>query len=475
MCAALMFALLANVTIVQAFGSHGLNSDARNERSVIARFDRPRGDILTYDGTTIATSRESGAAPYAYRRHYAGGEAYAAVTGQASLYRNTGIEQAEDDVLSGHDPRVRVRSIVRHGRAPGADVRLTITDRVQRAAYQGLRSAGHPGAAVAVNPATGAILAMASYPSYDPDARTTTDPAALDALDRRLADDPAEPLVNRAIGRTYPPGAAFTLVTAAAALSSGEYAPASRVAAPARLRLPGDAGDLPSPGGRCGDGRPTLPEAFRGSCDTAFAGIGLQLGQDVLRDQAEAFGFNDAGLAVPLPVARSTFPAGMDRARTALSAIGRHLDRVTPLMLAMLSAAVANQGVLMRPYLVEEVRLPDGSLIDRADPVRYRVAMTPEPARALTSMMTPVAATGGPGMSAALPDTSSALPGTAVLPGSSAALPGLWVAAGSGPAALFTAFAPAGSPEVAVGVVLEHAPPSAAAPIARSVVEAALA
>ncbi|MEV0346691.1 penicillin-binding transpeptidase domain-containing protein [Nonomuraea sp. NPDC050680] len=456
-CAMLLFAVLANITVIQGFGGRGLNADPRNQRSAIARFDHPRGDILTYDGTTVATSRATAHGPYAYRRAYPEGERYAPVTGTASLSRTTGIEGAADDVLSGDDPRIEVRSLVRHGKARGADVRLTIIDRAQAAAYEGLKAAGRPGAAVALNPATGAILALASYPSYDPNAYTTTNPTELAKTDRRLRGDPTGPLLNRAVSLRYPPGSAFKLVTAAAALSSGEYSPTSRVNAPARLRLPGSTAYLPDTGGHCGDTHPTLPDAFRSSCDTAFAGIGLQLGQDILRDQAEAFGFNDRGLTIPLQVIASTYPPNMDRAQTALSAIGRHDVRVTPLMIAMLSAAVANHGVLMRPYLVEDVRLPDGSLIDRADPAPYRVTMPAALAGQLTSMMLTVTGAGGSG--------------------TAAAIPGVEVAAKSGAGedhALFTAFAPADTPEVAVGVVLEHAAPSTAALIARAVLEAAL-
>lgn len=456
MCAALLFVLLADITLVQGFGTRGLNADPRNQRLVIARFDHPRGDILTYEGAIIATSRKTDGQAYAYRRVYTDGDLYAPVTGEASLNRTTGIEQAADGVLSGDDPRIQVSSLVRHGRAQGAAVRLTISEGAQWAAYEGLRAAGRPGAAVAINPATGAILALASYPSYDPNAYTTTDPAELAETDRRLRGDPGRPLLNRAVNQSYPPGSAFKLVTAAAALSSGEYTPTSRVDAPARRRLPGGTAGLPG-SALCGEAHPTLPDAFRTSCDAAFAGIGLQLGQDILRDQAEAFGFNAGDLTIPLRVSASTYPLNMDRAQTALSAIGRYHDRATPLMIAMLSAAVANHGVLMRPYLVEDVRLPDGSLIDRANPRPYRVTMPAALARQLTSMMLTAPGAGGSG--------------------TAASTPGVAVAAKTGTAedhALFTGFAPADRPEVAVGVVLEHAAASAAGPIARAILEAAL-
>jgi peptidoglycan glycosyltransferase len=466
LCAALLFAVLAHVTLVQAFGSPVLNADPRNERPLIARFGHPRGDILTYDGTAIATSRPAGG-PYRYKytRIYRYGEVYAPVTGHLSLYRATGVEGAQDAVLSGDDAKVKVRSLVRDGAVEGADVRLTIRDRAQWVAYQSLRETGVPGAAVAVDPATGAVLALASYPSYDPNAFATFDRARLAETARRLGRAPARPLLNRALQGRYPPSATFKVVTTAAALASGEHTPASLLDAPARLPLPGSSAYVRNDAD-CRDARPTLVYAFQVSCDTAFANLGLQLGQDLLRDQAEAFGFNAERLAIPLPAAPSRFPTAMDRAQTALAAIGRHDVRATPLMIAMLSAAVANDGVLMRPYLVQDVRLADGSVINRADPAPYRRAVAPTLAKHLAAMMTTVTHVGGTGTGAAIPGMEVAAK-TAVSAGVS----------GVEDNALVTAFAPANRPEVAVGVVLERPGPraGAAATIARAVIEAVLA
>ncbi|MEU8248033.1 penicillin-binding transpeptidase domain-containing protein [Nonomuraea sp. NPDC048916] len=472
-CGAMFFSLLANITYVQTVGARGLYADPRNERALLARFGHPRGDILTYEGRTIVRSRESRRGPYEYRRVYTDGEMYAPVTGYVSLHQAAGIEQAENGVLSGDDPGMRMRRLVRDGEVDGADVRLTIRQRVQWAAYQSLRSAGLPGAAVAIDPATGAILALASYPSYDPNAYSTLNPDRLARVDHDLSLDPGRPLLNRALERSYPPGSAFTVVTAATALASGEYTPESRLSGPARLPLPGRPDHLSNPGGRpCGDGTPSLARAFRRSCDTAFADLGLRLGQDSLRDQAEAFGFGAGDLAIPLRVVPSTLPRELDRAGTALTAAGRHLERATPLVIAMLSAAVANDGVMMRPYLVQDVRLPDGSIINRGDATPYRTTLAAPLARQLASMMTAVTRPGGTGTAAAIAGVEVAAGGTP------AAFSGIRPATGAGPRdhAVFTAFAPADAPEVAVGVVLEHAPPgdSAAIPIARAVLQAAL-
>ncbi|MFG3440109.1 penicillin-binding transpeptidase domain-containing protein [Nonomuraea sp. NPDC047897] len=448
-CAVLLFVLLAHVTHLQAFGARDLAADRRDERALLARYAHPRGDILTYDGRILATSAATGTGPYRHRRVYPGAKMYAPVTGHFSLHRATGIERAEQAVLSGADPKVRMRALVKDGPHEGADVRLTLRHRVQQAAYQELARAGRPGAAVAIDPATGAILALASYPSYDPAGHAAQDAAAVLAADLLLRRDPARPLLNRALHGTYPPGPAFEVVTAAAALASGEYTIASLISAPdGQVTPPPDHPAGTPPGSderRCGNGTPTLAHAFRRSCGGAFAALGRQLGQDLLRDQAEAFGFNAGDLAVPLRVAASTFPAGPDRPGAVVQAGPQ--DRATPLMIAMLSAAVANGGVAMRPYLVQEVRLPDGSIINRADPRPYRTAVPPELAGQLTVLMA-----------------------TATRPG--LALEGVEVAAKSSPAVV-TAFAPATAPEVAVGVVLEPGP-ARAAPVARAILRAAL-
>ncbi|WP_188191693.1 penicillin-binding transpeptidase domain-containing protein [Nonomuraea sp. SYSU D8015] len=464
LCAWMLFVLLIHVTIVQAFCSHTLNADPRNERPLIARFGQPRGDILTYDGTAIAMSRPTGGGPYRYRRVYRHGELYAPVTGHLSLHRATGIEQAQDAVLSGDDAKVKVRSLVRDGAAEGADVRLTISDRAQWAAYQGLKETGVPGAVVAIDPARGAILALASYPSYDPNTLTSFDRARLAETARRLRQAPGQPLLNRALHRAYPPGSTFKLVTTAAALASGEYAPASLLDAPARLVLPGSSAYVRNHPG-CRDRHPTLMYAFQVSCETAFANLGMQLGQDLLRDQAEAFGFNAENLRIPLPTTPSRYPTAADRAQTALAAIGHHGNRATPLMIAMMSAAVANDGLLMRPYLVEEVRLPDGSVINRAGPTPYRRAVPPTLAKHLAALMTTVTHAGGTGTGAAVQGVEVAAE-TAI----SRTVPG------AEDHALVTAFAPADKPEVAVGVVLERpgARADAVARIARAVIQAVL-
>ncbi|WP_329085123.1 MULTISPECIES: peptidoglycan D,D-transpeptidase FtsI family protein [unclassified Streptosporangium] len=467
MCGGMLFALLANVTYLQALDSERLNEDPRNQRTMIARFESPRGRILLRDGTVIATSRKARSATYRYRRVYPGGPLYAAITGHFSLYGTGtgGVEQAEEALLSGNDPRVKVRGLV-DGTRGGATLRLTVDRGAQRAAYDGLRATGKPGAVVAIDPRTGAILAMVSLPSYDPNLYTSFDAAGLDRVDKRLQGDPADPLLNRAIQRNYPPGSTFKIITSAAALGSGRYDLDTRVSAPKAFRLPGTGTYLRNSGGAaCGDGALPLLRAFKLSCNTPFAKIGVDLGQDALREQAEAFGFDTDDLEVPMPVARSVYPPVLDDAQTAMSALGQFDVRATPLMIAMIAAAVANDGSLMRPHLVDEVSLVDGTVIDVTEPSPYRRALSAEEAERLTEMMIAVTGRGGTGAAAA------------VRGGKVAGKTGTAENAVSGEDhAVFSGFAPAASPRIAVGVLVEGGGPGGrvAAPIARAVIEAFL-
>ncbi|MGJ6964327.1 peptidoglycan D,D-transpeptidase FtsI family protein [Streptosporangium sp. G11] len=465
MCGGMLFALLANVTYLQALDSEQLKEDPRNQRTMIARFESPRGRILLRDGTVIATSRKARNATYRYRRVYPGGPLYAAITGHFSPYSTGGVEQAEEALLSGNDPRVKVRGLL-EGTRGGATLRLTVDRGAQRAAYDGLRATGKPGAVVAISPRTGAILAMVSLPSYDPNLYTSFDAATLDRVDKRLRGDPEDPLLNRAIQRTYPPGSTFKVITGAAALGSGRYDLDTPVGAPKSFRLPGSGTYLRNLGAAaCGDGALPLFQAFRLSCDIPFAKLGVDLGHDALREQAEAFGFDTDDLEVPMPVVRSVYPPLLDDARTAMSALGRLDVRATPLMIAMIAAAVANDGSLMRPHLVDEVRLVDGTVIDVTEPSPYRRTLSAEEAERLTEMMIAVTGRGGAGAAAAVRGVKVAgKTGAAgnVAPGENHAI--------------FSGFAPAVSPRIAVGVLVEGDGPGGrvAAPIARAVIEAFL-
>ena len=476
-CLLLFGLLLINVNYVQVVKAKSYRDDPRNRRVLVRTYDRQRGPIVLGTGKnrqTVATSVRT-TDSLTYLRTYPGGEVYAPVTGFYSLlYGRTGVERLDDRVLSGEDDRLFVRRLSDYvtGNAPqGGSIVLTLNRAAQQAAYDGLK--GKVGAVVALDPRTGAVLAMASSPSYDPTPLSSHDTDQIRTAYGRLTADPRNPLQNRAVERTYPPGSTFKVITAAAALASGRYTPDTRIPAPTVLKLPQTSKTLSNFGGeRCGDGATdTLADALTISCNTAFASLGLALGQDAIRKQAEAFGLGDNSLVLPQRVATSIYPDTLSPPQEAQSAIGQYDVRVTPLQMAMVAAGIANGGEVMRPYLVSEVQAPDLSTLDVAKPEPYRRAVSQQVAATMTTLMEGVV-TRGTG-------TAAQLSGVRVAGKTGTAQHG----PGAAPHAWFIGFAPAQDPKVAVAVLVEDGGSlgsdatggKVAAPIAREVLRAVLA
>lgn len=466
---ALITALMINANLIAVvFGNDYKNRDG-NARLIIAEYDHERGPIVVGSRPIARSVPTTGRLKY--QRVYRDALLYAPATGYYSLYGATGMEKAANALLSGTDDRLFVDRLntLFSGRQPrGGSVTLTLNPAAQQAAYDGLD--GQRGAVVALDPRTGAILAMASVPSYDPNLLASHDPAKVSATYDRLVADPADPLLNRAIQQTYPPGSLFKVVVAAAALSSGTFTPQTKVPGPAVLDLPQTTADLRNYDGLpCLGGTLTLAQALAISCNTAFAHVGLQLGGDAIRAQAEKFGFNHA-FQVPLAVVPSIFPPDLNPPQTAQSAIGQFDVRATTLQMAMVAAGVADNGLVMNPYLVAEERAPDLSTLSVAQPSVFSRAVTPEVAAQLNAMMVGVV-TNGTGANAAIPGISVAGKTGTAETGPSAP-PHVW----------FMAFAPADNPRVAVAVIVENGGRlgndatggAVAAPIARSVMEAVL-
>jgi penicillin-binding protein A len=467
----LFFALLLNVNYVQVLRADELNSRADNRRVLLDEYGSQRGAILLGDDTVLAQSVPVDD-QFKFQREYPNAEPYAAATGYYSFFfGRSALERTQNDILSGKDDRLFVRRMVDllTGRErEGGSIKLTLNPAAQQAAFDGLE--GKKGAVVALDPRTGALLAMATTPTYDPNPLASHDTATQQEAWDALMNDPDKPADNRAIAYTYPPGSTFKLVTAAAALESGRYTPDTVVPAPAAFDLPQSTADLPNENGRpCGDGQTTLTDALRVSCNTAFAGIGVDLGGDALRTQAEKFGYGSKPMH-DLNAATSQFPANPDAAQTALSAIGQFDVRSTPLQVAMISAAIANGGIVMEPYLVAEILDPQLAPIETIEPRQVSQAVSGQTARELTQMMVEVVEN-GTGRNAQIDGIPVAgKTGTAQS------------AQGKAPYAWFTSFAPADDPRVAVAVVIEEAPGATdnisggrlAAPIARAVMEAVL-
>lgn len=472
--ALLLVALLVNAVRVMVVESGSATSDPANRRLAIARYDRPRGAILV--GSRPVTGARDTGGQLAWARTYRNGPLYAPVTGFASqTYGTSLLEGTEDGLLTGTSPRLASvplwKEITRDRQRPG-DVHTTIDAAAQQAAFAGL--AGRRGAVAALDPATGRILALVSSPSYDPGLLAGTGPRVAGQW-RRLNDDPAQPMLDRAIRQTYPPGSTFKVVTAAAALESGAV---TDLEAPTRspdpYRLPGTDWSLTNEGRGCTDA--SVLDAFRVSCNTVFAKLGADVGLGAMVRQAEAFGFNDAGLRIPTGVAKSNFDRAMGPDQVALSAIGQFDTTATPLQMAMVAAAVGDGGELMRPYLVDRVTNHGGAVVERTEPRRLHRAVSQETARRLRQLMEAVV-TDGTG-------TNAAIPGVVVGGKTGTAQHGI---GNTGtPYAWFISYArPEGSSRaaVAVAVVVEDAEAAradisgggSAAPIARAVMRAVLA
>lgn len=482
-CLVLLLALLVNATYLQYWRATELNSLAEhpdNRRVLNEDFSRPRGDILV--GTRAIAESKPVDDQYEFQRNYPAPLRYAHLTGFFSRDAGIGgVEATENMVLSGNDAKLfvkRVIDMVGNQTPEGGSVRLTINAAAQKAAYETLRSLGPrtQGAVVALQPTTGRILAMVSSPTFDPSRLATHDFSAALKAKQGYLDDELDPLDNRAIEETLPPGSTFKLVTAAAALESGRYQPDTMVPGGARLDLPLTTTDLVNhTGGGCGGDRITLTQALMVSCNVSFGDVGMKVGAEKLREQAEKFGFGrryftdlDDDLTRQ---AVSRFPENPDAPQTAFSSIGQFDVSATPLQMALVAAGIANNGQVMRPYLVDEIRTSDLDVIDKTEPEPLEQAISPATARELTDMM--VAVVDG---------------GTA----SSAQVPGVQVAGKTGtaqsaperpPYAWFVSFAPADDPQVAVAVVVQDAGVARdqisgsglAAPIAKAVMEAVMA
>lgn len=473
MVAGVMFALLlTSTTYIQFIRADSLNQRPGNSRVLYKEFGRERGPILVA-GQPIAESVEVDDA-YNYQRRYPEGTEYAAVTGYYSLvYGPSSMESAEDGYLSGTADQLFYRRLADlfTGRQPqGASVQLTLSAKAQQAAWEALGD--QRGAVVAIEPATGKILAMVSKPSYDPNILSSHDRTEVTNAWESLNDDPTRPLENRAIaGRLYPPGSVFKLVVAATALESGQYTPDSLLDGPAELELPQSTTTLPNDfSGACSsNGRITLANALRISCNTAFGSLGMDLGTEAILSQAEDFGFDHA-LNVPLSVTPSSFPVDPSQAQLAQSSIGQYDVRVTPLQIAMISAAIANGGTQMKPYLVDTISDTNLDVIRREQPEVLSEPISALTASQLTTMMVSVVKNGT---------------------GTRAKISGVQVAGKTGtaqqgendpPHAWFTGFAPADNPQVAVAVIVEDggnlgtraSGGRSAAPIAKKVMQAVI-
>ena len=471
-CGILVLALLVRDNWIQYVQAEGLKTNKQNRRVAIAQYSQPRGNIIV-DGRPITGSVATDGVDFKYKRTYKNGPMWAPVTGYASqAFGLTQLESIEDGTLTGNDDRMFFNRTVDMftGKKPkGGDVITTLNAKAQEAAYKGLGK--NKGAVAALDPRTGKVLALASTPSYDPSkfAGSSTDDAD---VWKGMSKDKEEPTLNRALRQTYPPGSTFKVLTAAAALENGKYtdidAPTN---SPLPWQLPLSSQPLPNEGNiPCKNA--TLRQALRFSCNTVFGKLGDDLGKEKMLEEAKKFGFNDE-IFMPVRAAASFYPEKMDRPGNALSSIGQFDTRATPLQMAMVAAGVANDGKLMRPYMVDSLRAPNLNTIDQTSPEQMSQPLSSENAGKLQDMMETVVKEGT--------GTNAQIPGATVGGKTGTAQHG--VDNSENPYAWFISYAKTdeGSP-VAVAVVVESsdtlrddiAGGKLAAPIAKDVMKAVL-
>jgi peptidoglycan glycosyltransferase len=473
--------LLGFTTYWQLWAASSLAARQDNLNEVVQEQSIDRGRILAANGEVLAKSvpRKTTDGRKIYVRRYPRGPVFAQITGYSSPSANrSGLEQSQNDYLTGSNSDLS--GVLAHefhsitgGTVKGNDVVTSLDPAVQAAAFNGLKATGQPGAAVAIVPSTGQVVALASWPSFNPNAAVLGTKAWLKTLHA-----PDAPLLDRVTQGLYPPGSTFKVITTAAALASGRYTPTSTFTDPGSFLEYGQA--IHNDNGERFPGSFDLSFALTKSINTVFAQIGATLCPQnrcpLLQNAMSAFGMYRApqidlpsdqvvasGLADPdRPGHLLPIDGKLDPARTA---IGQYTLQVTPLQMAMVAAAIANGGTVMRPSLVQRIVGPGGRTIATTKPESDGKATTPEIAAELRAMMGNVVKDGT---------------------GTAAALAGVSVAGKTGTAqtsrpglndAWFIAFAPQENPQIAIAVIVEDTPQyggQIAAPIARAMIQAYL-
>jgi peptidoglycan glycosyltransferase len=469
---AMFLSLFVATSWIQVVDADNLAQNPANTRTRLDSYQIQRGSIIV-DGSAIAVSVPTDDR-YQYQRVYTDAAMWAPVTGYFNpvLQSATGIEQALNADLSGTGSNAffaEIERILSGQPQQGLSAQLTLNAKAQRAAWDGLK--GLQGAVVAIEPATGRILAMASTPSFDTNALASHDSTKVDAEHDRLAADPTKPLYNRAIaGNLNPPGSTFKVVVAAAALASGDWTLESTLPNPARYALPGSDNLVSNAwGGTCGDGpTATIAEALKRSCNIPMAELAVEVGDKAIRETAEKFGFNSS-FELPLESTASEYPADLNAPETALTGFGQGQVTATPLQMAMVAAGVANGGAVMKPRMVDAVIGDDFAVHKQFTDEAFDQVLSAADAKALSAVLVQGVDSGAA--------TGARIDGVDVAGKTGTA------ENGSRPYTLwFTGFAPAENPKVAVAVVVEDgggrgqsgSGNAIAAPIAKKVIEAVL-
>ena len=470
----LFAAMFIQLNYLQVVRADKLANDPGNSRNAVRDFGQPRGRIITADGRVVAESypNPKPSTDYQNLRRYPGGSLYGHITGYFSFtYGSTGIERRYNSVLAGHKTALTIRSLtdLLKSKTVTADVTLTVNNELQQFAARQLRK--RQGSIVVVDTRDGSVLAAVSYPSFDPNSFAGTNFVAIRETFTTLNRDPAKPMLARSYRERYPPGSTMKVVTTAAGLDTKVAGPQTLYPVLRSLPLRFTKRPLRNfGGGACGG---ELASAFRVSCNTSFAQLGLDLGGPKLAVAANGFGFNrKPPLDISPGAAASNFPAPdyfiRNDPQLAQAAIGQGQVSATTLEMALVAAGIANGGVIKEPHFMKEVRDSEGAIVESASSNDWLRATTPETATEITKMMVDVVQNGT---------------------GTRAAIKGVQVAAKTGTAqtgrgtahAWTIGFAPADTPRIAVAVIIENQPDQGAstggkiaAPIAREVLTKAL-
>lgn len=468
----IMFAMLGlAVTNTQFISAPSLNADPRNVRTNLHAAEIDRGPIIV-EKTAIASSELDD--DNHYTRVYDQGSLYVSATGYFSSvgYGSTGIEAAQENVLDGQSQTLlgqRLRNLLTGEKRQGGGVELTLRASMQEAAAAALGD--RKGAVVALDAKTGAILALYSSPSFDPNALASRDAGEVQDAYATLDADPKNPMLNRTISERYAPGSTFKVLTAIALIENGIANPDTRMDSPVSTTLPGTNTEVSNiESSTCGDGKPTLTEAFARSCNTTFVLASEKLTTQQLTDVTKRFGFGHEQ-EIPLTVIPSVFPSDADSAQLAMSSIGQYTVQATPMQMAQVAQTIANGGQMMSPYLIKQIVDADNQTIRKTKATEAGRPISADTASKVTGMMQAVVSQPyGSGTPMALPNVSvAAKTGTAE------------TGEGDRANAWAIGFAPADNPQIAFAVIVEgdETNPTphggdVAGPVAKAVLEAGL-
>ncbi|GAA4939910.1 peptidoglycan D,D-transpeptidase FtsI family protein [Actinoplanes utahensis] len=404
-----LFALIfGKVNWIQGYKADEYRTHAYNNRVTIAEYDRPRGAIEAVGGVALTQNKETNG-ELKYQRLYPKKEIYAPILGYKMVRGSSvGIEAAENDILSGASDKLfadRLSDMFTGESKGGGNIVLSLNPRAQEVAWKEMVNNERDvtkGAAVAIDPTTGAIQALVSMPSYDPNPLASNDANVAAAAYKKLNADKNQPLLNRATANTLPPGSVFKVIVSAAALKSGQYSLDTQIPAGSVYRE-GGATIRNSEDEVCPGDQISLKEALTTSCNTGYSKLGVKLGRDAVVDMAKQFGFEDASIKVGdlesdkgLSVAASrTGPianadGSVDKSALAQSSLGQRDVRMTPLQGALIAATVANNGKQMKPYLVQQQLSSDRATLYTAKPKTLREPIDAQVAEGLREMMVSV-------------------------------------------------------------------------------------